>query len=83
MPSFSDREVEFDGNGRSEHLEGGHDSIADTLELAAEAMLREHPDAFVCALAADGLITQLPKSVGLWGQAAIEGRALIDHVVAG
>ncbi|MDE3069097.1 MAG: diguanylate cyclase [Acidobacteriota bacterium] len=54
-----------------------------TLELAAEAMLREHPDALVCALAADGLITQLPKSVGLWGQAALEGRALIDHVVAG
>ena len=53
-----------------------------TIELAAEALLREHPDALVCGLSSDGLIAPLPQSVGLWGQAAIEGRAVIDAVVA-
>ncbi|MDE3069096.1 MAG: diguanylate cyclase [Acidobacteriota bacterium] len=53
------------------------------VEGMIDAILREHPNALVCGLAGDGLITRLPKSVGLWGQAAIEGRALIDHVVAG
>jgi diguanylate cyclase (GGDEF)-like protein/PAS domain S-box-containing protein len=47
----------------------------------AEALLREHPDALVCGLAINGLIVPIPQSVGLWGQAAIEGRALIDGVV--
>jgi diguanylate cyclase (GGDEF)-like protein/PAS domain S-box-containing protein len=49
---------------------------------AAEALLREHPDALVCGLAGNGLIVPVPHSVGLWGQGAIEGRALIDGVVA-
>jgi diguanylate cyclase (GGDEF)-like protein/PAS domain S-box-containing protein len=49
----------------------------------AEALLREHPDAQVCALAGNGLIVPVPQSVGLWGQGLIEGRALIDNVVAG
>ncbi len=49
---------------------------------AAEALLREHPDALVCGLAGNGLIVPVPQSVGLWGQGAIEGRALIDGVVA-
>lgn len=49
---------------------------------AAEALLREHPDALVCALSTNGLIVPLPGSVPLWGQAAIEGRAVIDSVVA-
>ena len=49
----------------------------------AEALLREHPDALVCGLASNGLIVPLPQSVGLWGQRLIEGRALIDNVVAG
>jgi diguanylate cyclase (GGDEF)-like protein/PAS domain S-box-containing protein len=48
----------------------------------AEALLREHPDAMVCALASNGLIVPVPQSVGLWGQGLIEGRALIDNVVA-
>src|ERR1039458_3091385 len=49
---------------------------------AAEALLREHPDALVCGLSSDGLIVGIPKSVPLWGQAAIEGRAVFDSVVA-
>ncbi|HLI33069.1 MAG TPA: diguanylate cyclase [Solirubrobacteraceae bacterium] len=53
-----------------------------TVEMAAEAILREHPNALVCALAPDGLITPLPKSVQLWGQEGIDGRAMIDHVIA-
>jgi diguanylate cyclase (GGDEF)-like protein/PAS domain S-box-containing protein len=52
------------------------------LTLASEALLREHPDALVCGLAANGLIVPVPQTVGLWGQGLIEGRALIDHVVA-
>ena len=55
----------------------GH-SIAE----GAEALLREHPDAQVCALASNGLIVPVPQTVGLWGQGLIEGRALIDNVVA-
>ncbi len=58
-------------------LRDGH-SIAE----GAEALLREHPGAQVCALAANGLIVPVPQSVGLWGQGLIEGRALIDNVVA-
>jgi diguanylate cyclase (GGDEF)-like protein/PAS domain S-box-containing protein len=56
----------------------------DGQELArgAEALLREHPDALVCGLASNGLIVPVPQSVGLWGQGLIEGRALIDSVVA-
>ena len=52
------------------------------LALGAEALLREHPDALVCGLASNGLIVPVPQSVGLWGQGLIEGRALIDNVVA-
>jgi diguanylate cyclase (GGDEF)-like protein/PAS domain S-box-containing protein len=55
----------------------GH-SIAE----GAEALLREHPGAQVCALASNGLIVPVPQTVGLWGQGLIEGRALIDNVVA-
>jgi diguanylate cyclase (GGDEF)-like protein/PAS domain S-box-containing protein len=54
-----------------------------TIAQGAEALLREHPDAQVCALASNGLIVPVPQSVGLWGQGLIEGRALIDNVVAG
>ncbi len=50
--------------------------------MGAEALLREHPDALVCGLASNGLIVPVPQSVGLWGQGLIEGRALIDNVVA-
>ncbi len=50
--------------------------------MGAEALLREHPDALVCGLAGNGLIVPVPHSVGLWGQGLIEGRALIDNVVA-
>jgi len=53
-----------------------------TVALGAEALLREHPDALVCGLASNGLIVPIPQSVGLWGQGLIEGRALIDNVVA-
>jgi len=52
------------------------------IEPAAEALLREHPDALVCGLSSNGLIVPIPGPVALWGQAAIEGRALIDAVVA-
>ncbi len=48
----------------------------------AEALLREHPTAQVCALASNGLIVPVPQTVGLWGQGLIAGRALIDGVVA-
>jgi diguanylate cyclase (GGDEF)-like protein/PAS domain S-box-containing protein len=54
-----------------------------TIAKGAEALLREHPGAQVCALAANGLIVPVPQTVGLWGQGLIEGRALIDNVVAG
>ncbi|HYM55158.1 MAG TPA: diguanylate cyclase [Solirubrobacteraceae bacterium] len=57
-----------------------HDT--ETVAMAAEALLREHPDALVCALSGNGLIAPVPHTVGLWGQAAIEGRAVIDGVVA-
>ena len=53
-----------------------------TIERAAEALLREHPDALVCGLSGSGLIEPIPGRVALWGQAAIEGRALTDVVVA-
>lgn len=56
--------------------------MGQTLAMAAEALLREHPDALVCGLAGNGLIVPVPQSVGLWGQGLIEGRALIDNVVA-
>jgi diguanylate cyclase (GGDEF)-like protein/PAS domain S-box-containing protein len=55
---------------------------AHSVALAAEALLREHTDAMVCALAIDGLIVPIPKSLGLWGQEAIEGRAVSDVVLA-
>jgi len=53
-----------------------------TVAMGAEALLREHPDALVCGLAGNGLIVPVPQSVGLWGQDLIEGRALVDNVVA-
>ena len=52
------------------------------IERGAEALLREHPDALVCGLASEGLIVPVPQSVGLWGQGAIEGRAVTDVVIA-
>jgi diguanylate cyclase (GGDEF)-like protein/PAS domain S-box-containing protein len=62
----------------------GISTTRDTEGVAAgaEALLREHPDALVCGLAGNGLIVPVPQSVGLWGQGLIEGRALIDNVVA-
>jgi len=53
-----------------------------SIALGADALLREHPDALVCGLSSNGLIVPVPNTVGLWGQAAIEGRAVIDGVVA-
>ena len=53
-----------------------------TVEMAAEALLREHPDGLVCGLSDNGLIVPIPQSVGVWGQGAIEGRAVTDAVVA-
>jgi diguanylate cyclase (GGDEF)-like protein/PAS domain S-box-containing protein len=57
-------------------------SDGQAVAMGAEALLREHPDALVCGLAANGLIVPVPRSVGLWGQGLIEGRALVDNVVA-
>jgi diguanylate cyclase (GGDEF)-like protein/PAS domain S-box-containing protein len=53
-----------------------------SLAKGAEALLRDHPDALVCGMAGNGLIVPVPHSVGLWGQGLIEGRALIDNVLA-
>jgi len=53
-----------------------------TTTLAAESLLREHPDALVCGISSDGLIVPIPGPVARWGQAAIEGRAVPDVVVA-
>jgi len=66
------------GPAMASHVEHDGQEIAN----GAEALLREHPGALVCALAGNGLIVPVPQSVGLWGQGLIEGRALIDHVVA-
>ena len=55
---------------------------AQTVARAAEALLRENPDALVCGLASNGLIVPVPQTVGLWGHGLIAGRALIDNVVA-
>jgi diguanylate cyclase (GGDEF)-like protein/PAS domain S-box-containing protein len=54
----------------------------ETIARGAEALLREHPDALVAALASNGLIVPVPQSVSLWGQELIEGRAVFDKVVA-
>jgi diguanylate cyclase (GGDEF)-like protein/PAS domain S-box-containing protein len=53
-----------------------------TVTVGAEALLREHHNALVCGLAGNGLIVPVPQSIGLRGQGLIEGRALIDSVVA-
>jgi diguanylate cyclase (GGDEF)-like protein/PAS domain S-box-containing protein len=58
------------------------DSGRGTLELAVEALLREHPDSYVCAVAENGLIVPMPGTITLSGQRVIEGRSLIDFVVA-
>ena len=66
-------------------LNGAGELVNETtqsVELAADALLREHPDALVCGLSSNGLIVPVPGPVALWGQAGIEGRAVIDAVVA-
>jgi diguanylate cyclase (GGDEF)-like protein/PAS domain S-box-containing protein len=82
MQSFEPGGLDMDDPVLHEHNDtvgrDGH-SIAE----GAEALLREHPGAQVCALASNGLIVPVPQTVGLWGQGLIEGRALIDNVVAG
>jgi diguanylate cyclase (GGDEF)-like protein/PAS domain S-box-containing protein len=50
--------------------------------LSAEALLREHPDALVCGLSSNGLIVPIPGTMALWGQEVVEGRAVIDLVIA-
>ena len=54
----------------------------ETIELAVDALLREHREARVCALSDNGLIVPMPDGMRLHGQHLIEGRALIDLVVA-
>ena len=69
--------------GRSGHeMDTSVFKDAQTIAIRAEALLREHPDALVCGIAGNGLIVPVPQSVSLWGQDLIEGRALIDNVVA-
>lgn len=58
------------------------DQSGNTLSRVADALLREHPDALVCAIADSGLLMPIPKSVPLWGQAALQGRTVFDAVVA-
>jgi diguanylate cyclase (GGDEF)-like protein/PAS domain S-box-containing protein len=58
------------------------DQSGDTASRVADALLREHPDALVCAIADSGLLLPMPKSVSLWGQAALQGRTVFDGVVA-
>jgi diguanylate cyclase (GGDEF)-like protein/PAS domain S-box-containing protein len=67
---------------QAEPVVGAVEQNGHAIAKGAEALLREHPDAQVCALAPNGLIVPVPQSVGLWGQGLIEGRALIDNVVA-
>lgn len=54
----------------------------DTASHVADALLREHSDALVCAIADSGLLVPMPKSVSLWGQAGVEWRTVFDGVVA-
>jgi len=58
------------------------DQSGDTRTRVADALLREHPDALVCAIADNGLILPMPRSVPLWGQVALEERTVFDAVVA-
>ena len=58
------------------------DESGDTAGLVADALLREHPDAMVCAIEDSGLLLPMPKPVRLWGQAALQGRTVFDCVVA-
>ena len=55
---------------------------AATVKLAIEALLRDYPDARVCALSDTGLIVPMPAEVPVDGRELIDGRALIDLVVA-
>src|SRR4029077_7319310 len=63
-------------------MSGSVEQSDDTESRIADGLLREHPDALVCALADSGLLLPMPKSVPLWGQAALEGRTVFDGVVA-
>ncbi len=63
-------------------MDGSSTQDGQDLALGAEALLREHPDALVCGLASNGLIVPVPNTIGLWGQSLVEGRALVDNVVA-
>jgi diguanylate cyclase (GGDEF)-like protein/PAS domain S-box-containing protein len=74
--------IEFMSDPSNEHSVDQEPHPDHQVQLAAEALLREHPDALVCALGNDGLIVPIPRSIGLWGQAAIEGRGLVDNVVS-
>jgi diguanylate cyclase (GGDEF)-like protein/PAS domain S-box-containing protein len=58
------------------------DQSGHTLSRVADALLREHPDVLVCAIADSGLLLPMPKSVPLWGQVALQGRTVFDCVVA-
>jgi diguanylate cyclase (GGDEF)-like protein/PAS domain S-box-containing protein len=52
-----------------------------TVELAVEALLARHPNAYVAAVSEGGLIVPLPEGVELQqGQQQLEGRSLIDFV---
>ncbi len=59
------------------------DATATPSPKAPKRCCASTPGAQVCALASNGLIVPVPQTVGLWGQGLIEGRALIDNVVAG
>jgi diguanylate cyclase (GGDEF)-like protein/PAS domain S-box-containing protein len=77
-PDQDDEPAIHNGHGDETSAESSH-----TVAFAAEALLREHPDALVAGLSSNGLIVPIPGDVALWGQVTIEGRAVIDNVVAG
>ena len=75
-------EAEPDAQSAAEAQTAQEQQSGEAIARAAEALLREHPDAIVAGLSSNGLIVPIPGAVALWGQETIEGRAVIDNVVA-
>ena len=52
----------FAGRHTMSHPVNEQSFNVESVELATEALLREHPDALVCGLASDGLIAPIPAT---------------------